>query len=275
MDHARAIQTFEQHDVFGLLFPDQPSIDTLAAAEILVAMLVRMGKTAGSLASVPAIPADTAHYFPSLQSLRPLAREFIISINATNSPVRQLRYEQNEREINVIVTPKSGPISANFISFRDGAVRCDCAIPLGFPPGKLPEPQSLSLSENFFEKTPHLPFPAPNRANAGEIHADNHPVHSISEECYAMASRIPEFAISNAQATILLAGIMDTTSLLRNVVHPDILATAAQLLRSGADYSSAMAIAIPQKPHSLIQLMGRAAARSKIDRSRNIFWSLL
>ena len=276
MDPVQAITTIEKHDIIGLLLPDEPSIDAKAGAEVLLSALGHMGKTVGLLAPTSVI-ADPG-YFEALARTKPLAREFIISVNTEDSPVRQLRYEQNERAIDIIVTPKSNPLSSGAVSFRDGALRCDLAIAIGFSPESPPEKQSNALPADFLKQTPFItvspaqnsPVPQPG------LTPDKKPRNtSISEQCFLLAKRIPGFTVASRHATTLLAGILEQTANLREALNADTLDITSQLFKAGAQYDDAWTIVNPLPSLSLIQLIGRAAARSKIDEDRGVLWSFL
>lgn len=278
-DVKKAMELIEQSSSFGILLPETPDFDTLAAAEVLISTLMSDQKTVGLL-SPAALPADTDKtVFPKLTSPTPLLKEFIISVDTSHAPILQLRYEKPENRIDIILTPKSTPLSANAVSFREGTIRCDLLIAIG-----VPDIEHLSniadFPPDFFteNKLVNIDIGDAN-TRYGEANCVDTSRASRSELVWQLLSARPSSPLSADTHTLLLAGIFSaTTELTAPAASADTFAAVAELMRLGARHTDAQKLISGQTrilPLNLLQLCARASVRSKHDEAGSILWSFL
>lgn len=315
-DIKKAMDLIDQSSSFGILLPETPDFDTLAAAEALISMIASLPvgavgdqkaqKMAGLL-SPAALPTDTDQtVFPKLTSPTPLLKEFIISIDTSHAPVSQLRYEKpdNLNRIDIILTPKLSSLGKEQVSFREGAIRCDCLIAIGIPNVKHLS-NIADFPPDFFTETRliNIDTSNTNAAAYGEANVVDTSRASRSELVWQMLARFTETRLPDGQApteqasqalsplpahasTLLLAGILSATAgLMAPAATADAFAAVADLMRLGAKHADAQKMAShagrqaggqsQQLPLNLLQLCARASVRSKQDERDSILWSFL
>lgn len=205
-----------------------------------------------------------------------LSREFIVSVNTAHTPVSQLRYEKLEEKIDVIFSPKSAPLDATAVSFRNGKIQCDCAIIIGVERVESLE-ESMDADPEFFTETPLINIDNNARNTGyGEVNLlDTHRA-TLSEIAYQTLTQILHQPLNANDATILLAGITSSTKGFTSPsTNADTFLAVSELMRLGAKREDVFTPIEPQNPLSLIQLVGRASIRSRIDEEKNILWSFL
>jgi len=260
----------------ALLLPPRPSIDCLAAAEVLSRALGAGDKQVGFLPSVSIDAPRPPEVFTRILNPRSLTREFIIAIDTTASPVAQLRYEKRDDRIEIILSPKSFPIREDAFSFTEGKLQCDCLIALGIPDIEALPTAGLGITPQFFTETPIIalsnlaqqkPYAEVNLLSAEEA--------PLSELAYEFIKTVSGGAPKPEEATLLYSGFLHHT---RNFRSPILISThlaAAELLQIGADPTAAGLLAQADRPFPLLQLVARASVRSKEDPHRRTLWSFL
>lgn len=260
----------------AILLPASPSLDALAAAEVLARTLAGQNKYVGLPGGKPVGVSLPPEDFPHLTSPRPLIRERIVAIDTTHTPIGQLRYEKHDGEIEIVLSPKSGAISADAFSFRDGKIQCDALIAIAVPDIEAVPVEALGLTPQFFTETPII-----NIGNT-EGHRDYGEVNLLAPEGAALSEiaavcikSIDDKALDADAATVLLAGIIHESRNFTGPVRIGTHLTAAELLEHGAGQARAAALAGADKPFSLLQLIARASVRSKETEGGRILWSFL
>lgn len=275
MDIQKAIQLLERGNHIAFILPQNPSFDCLASSEIIAQALEARGKRVGFT-----IPAGNSlpirkDIFPAAAAATPLLKEFVVSLNTTDAPITELRYEKRDGGIDVIFSPKTTQLAEYLVSFRNGKTLCHAAITFGIP--RIEELESLpSFPPEFFTETPLIAIDtAPNHSRYGEANLVNSERSSLSEIAYIFVSSLSESPLDARQATLALAGILSATDELRNpAAGADTLLASSELLRLGADRLEAQKYLSSAATHDLNPLLGRALIRSKQDEA-GVFWSLL
>lgn len=272
MDLTKAIELLEKSEHIGIFLAKDASFDALAAAEVLARTLEDLDKKIGLLtdnAAVKNIP------FRILAAAAPLPKEFVISIGASSAPVAQLRYEKTEDGIDIILSPKSLPIVKDALNFRDGKTICDCVLAVG-----MPNFESLSnipgLAPDFFTETPIINVDIKARNDQyGEVNLVDERRASLAEIAYELSTALSGSPPDADTATLILAGVVAQTDGFRSAATtPDALLASSELMRCGAKMPAAFSLAGGFLPPNVLQLAGRASARSRLDEASGILWSL-
>lgn len=274
MDTQKAIELIEKSTHIGILLPKDAGVDQMVSAEVFSRILEKRGKKVGFLNAVTGELVKTG----TLQNIARgdlLPREFIISLDTSSSPISELRYEKDAERINVILSPLSSSFKEQAISYKEGKILCDAAILLGT--GRLEDVDNKNLAPDFFTTTPiividkktvdHLP---------GEINLTNPNKLSLAEISYEFLIALESRPLESGLATLLLAGIIEQTdSFGSRHTNADSLLASSELMRLDADYAEACRIARSEYALGMLQLFGRAAARTRIDNKHGILWSFL
>lgn len=277
MDFASAISLIERNNHVGMLLPQSPDHDCVVSAEVIMQYLADRRKHIGLIAP---IEAEYISRLPDAKALAVaplLTREFIVSLDTSQSPVSQLRYDNKEKHIDIILSPKHSPISKEHISFREGNVQCDCIITIGIPDIESIDMQHTAINPSFFSETPIIAIDnSSSHKRYGEINLVDPFFSSIAEITYRFLVQFPDYSISHPHATLLLSGILHRTNGFRTSGNnPQTLLSGHELIQSGADYETAYSLSQSHTPPSLMPLVGRALARSKTDTKKGIVWSLI
>ncbi len=275
MDTQKAIELLEKSEHVGLLIPPHPSIDALAAAEIVARILADRGKTVGFVTAQPPTPLPAA-IFKKVLASSPLSKEFIVSLDTSSSGVSQLRYEKHEDRIDIILSPKSSPVRQEFFSYHDGNLQCDCAVALGIPDIEAMD-NGLAIDPRILTQTPliNIDTSSDNRrwAETNVISPDK---MSLAEIVYEILQGLPGVSLSGEDATLVLAGVMASSDCFAtHTVNAPSLEIASSLLTKGASWQTARDLARAPQPFALLQLASRAAVRSKQDQEHAVTWSFL
>lgn len=275
MDTTKAAELIDKSEYVGLLLPQEPSLDCLLAGEVLTKILEDKKKKVGILGTLKNGHETAGPSLHTRLANNPeLPQEFIISLNTKTSPVSQLRYEKGEENLEIILSPQRISLSPQDVSFRNGKTLCDCVISLGVEDlESLNDP--LRVEPQILTETPVVNIDSSlDNKNYGEANlVKNCPIAEIVYGLFqALERRPPE----PEEATLLIAGILNKTEGLSSKnLHPDTLLALSELMRAGGDYEKAMEISRSGKPISLLQLIGRATVRSKMDHNTGVFWSFL
>ena len=271
----KSAELIEKSSRIGILLPDEPDMALCAAAEALAQTLEERGKTVGFLAQPHIVhsSADITNPFPRTARALPLAKEFIISLDTAASPASQVRYEKSESRIDIILSPKQHAIQQDAIAFREGRVRCDCAITIGVNDIERAA-DAAGLVPDFLTETPLITIGSAIRASETDIALP--PNSALAQAVWELLKKNTAVPISNAAATLLLAGILCHTNIFRaHSISPESLTIASELMHTGAEYNRALSLCDGHKPLDVLQLLGRASVRSKITPEQSIAWSFL
>ena len=271
---SKAIELIEKARHIGILLKPDASVDELVSAEVLWRTLETKGKNLGLIAR----PTDAALAIDQLKSLTrspTLPREFIISLNTSRAPIREMRYEKEGELLNIILSPSSSSMEESSVSFKKGKTLCDVAILIGVETVESIEIKNVEPA--FFTQTPliNIDVSRENKSYADTNLVDQNKV-AIAEIIYEFLTALEERPLGKDEATLLLAGLVEKSNGFEpSLTNADLALTFSELLRLGADYSLAKKLARRGAPIELQQLLGRATVRSKKDDGLGILWSFL
>lgn len=257
--------------------PQAPDHDCVVSAEVIMQHLTDTHKHIGLVTPIEAEYISRLPQGTSLSTAHLLTREFIVSIDTSQSPISQLRYDNKEKQIDIILSPKDSPLNKEHFSFREGNMQCDCIIAIGVPDIESIDTGRLHISPSFFSETPIIAVDnSSSHKRYGEVNLVDPSLCSIAEITHRFLGQFSGYSLSGPHATLLLSGILYRTNRFRTSGNnPQTLLSGHELIQKGADYEAAYSLSQPQTPPSLMPLVGRAMARSKTDTDNNILWSVV
>lgn len=276
MDFSPAIQLIDKAKHIGLVLPPHPRIDALASAEVIAKFLASRSIYVGIITELDraSLRSDTA--FLTLTSLKPLTKEFIISLDTAAAPISQLRYEHADNRVDIILSPSSYSMPQESTSFRQGNIQCDCVIALGIEDITRIDAAACGVTLSFFSKIPVIAMDISQKHTAyGQINLVNPSLSSLAELTYHFLISFPHYALPAESATLLLSGILHHTQDFTLLVNASTLLASHELMGLGADHKAAHNLSRASAPSSLVPLMGRALARSRMDDEKKIAWSCI
>ncbi len=276
MDFSPAIQLIDKAKHIGLILPPHPDTDALASAEVIARFLASRNIYVGIITEIDraSLQSDTA--FPTLASLKPLTKEFIISLDTAVAPISQLRYEHADNRVDIIFSPSSYSIPQDNTSFRQGNIQCDCIIALGIEDITRIDTVACGVSPSFFSEIPVIAMEISQKhAPYGQINLSNPSFSALTELTYHFLTSFPHYAIPVESATLLLSGILHRTRNFAFLGNAHTLLTSHELMELGAQYKTAHNLSDIHTPSSLVPLVGRALARSRVDEEKKIVWACI
>lgn len=276
MDFSPAIELIDNAKHVGLILPPHPDTDVLASAEVMVRFLASRNIYVGIITQLDHDSLDSNTTLSSLASLKPLTKEFIISLDTAAAPMSQLRYERIDSRVDIILSPSSYSIPQDNISFHQGQIQCDCIIALGIDDIKQIDAAALDINPSLFSEIPIIAIDISlKHAAYGKINLIDPSFSALAELTYRFLSSFPHSAIPHESATLLLSGVLHRTKSFTILANTDTLLMSHELMGLGAEYKTAHNLSRDHVPFSLMPLIGRALARSRIDDEKKIVWSCI
>ncbi len=203
-------------------------------------------------------------------------RKFIISLDITNTKVSQIKYKQEENQLNFIISPKDGFFSSSDITSGASGFKYDLIIAVDTP-----DLESLGrIYDNdteFFYQTPIINIDH-NSTNEGfgQINFIELTAVSTSEIVFSLFESFGRDLMDEDIATCLLTGmIAETKSFKTNNVTPRALLTASQLMSLGARREEIVNYLYRSKSINVLKLWGRVLARLSSSLDNKLVWSTL
>ena len=274
MDFEKAIERIEKSSYVGIIAPNAPSMDCMLAAEALARVLEDQGKAVGFLSPLPLLGAFGQETFRHVSSPSPLPKEFIVSVDTSQSPIAELRYEKLDGTLEIVLSPQKNSIQENSISYRLGKIRCDLIVNMGIASEEHVK-EILGHDQTLLSETPVISiYIKEEPALFGETILSEE--SSFSEIVSRILGKWSPDLLTPGLATLLLAGVMSQTDNFSNArVNDQTFMHASDLLRAGGDMARSRRFIVYQTPVSLAQLFGRASVRSKLSADNKVLWSFL
>jgi nanoRNase/pAp phosphatase (c-di-AMP/oligoRNAs hydrolase) len=203
-------------------------------------------------------------------------RKFIISLDVTNTKVSQIKYTQEENQLNFIISPKDGFFSSNDITSGASGFKYDLIITVDTP-----DLESLgTIYDNdteFFYQTPIINIDhSSNNEGYGQIDFIELTAVATSEIIFSLFESFGRDLMDENIATCLLTGmIAETKSFKTNNVTPHALLIASQLMSLGARREEIVNYLYRSKSINVLKLWGRVLARLSSNLDNKLVWSTL
>jgi nanoRNase/pAp phosphatase (c-di-AMP/oligoRNAs hydrolase) len=231
----QTVELIKQANHILLVTGQNPNNDQLSAMVALELILKRAGKQVSAIVTseLPKVAKilDTHTISRDLTGIR----DFVVRLDTTNVEVDKLRYEVNDNNIEIIVSPFSGNFDAQDASFDYGGYKFDLVIVLGV--------SQIARIDSILEQNPtifdgiHLVNIDCHRSNEqyGSVNFVDSGASSVCEMLVGVIESVAQGMIDYHVATAILAGIMGATQGFTNQnTSAKSLTIAAQMMSGGA-----------------------------------------
>lgn len=231
----QTVELIKQANHILLVTGKNPNNDQLSAMVALELILKRTGKQVSAIVTseLPKVAniLDTHTISRDLTGIR----DFVVRLDTTNVEVDKLRYEVNENNLEIVVSPFAGNFTAQDASFDYGAYKFDLVIVLGV--------SQIARIDSILEQNPtifdglHLINIDCHRSNEqyGSVNFVDSGASSVCEMLVGVIESVAQGMIDYHVATALLAGIMSATQGFTNQnTSAKSLTIAAQMMSGGA-----------------------------------------
>lgn len=265
-----------------LIIPSAPADgDSLGSTLALYSAFKKIGKevTAVCTETIP----EVYRFLKSLDAIskeKSFPQEFVITIDAKNVGITNVRHEITPDKVNIIVTPKSGNITSELISFGRGKPLFDLIVMVdggGIEQFKTIYEANIEL----FQQVPilnidhHVSNNGFGKVNYIDVMASSTTVlitdliETLDKE-YAMDKPLIDPDI----ATHLLVGLITDTGSFQNPnTTPDAFAVAAHLVELGGRQQEIIQHVYKTRKLSTLKLWGRVLSKIQYDEKHHLVWS--
>lgn len=253
--------------------------DALGSTLALHKVLKEMGKDVTAVSSDP-VP-EMYNFIPDLEEIETTFhgnQDFIITLDCKNAEVDKLKYNLEDKKVNIIVSPMYGNFSAKDVSFAKGGDQFDLIIVL--------DSADLEQIGSIYEKNTDLFFSAPvinidhHASNTffGNINLVEITAASTSEVLLEIIQKLEKIEnkefINEDIATLLLLGIITDTSSFQNPnTTPKSFDIAADLIDLGARQQEIIQQIYKTKKLSTLKLWGQTLSKIQVDPVHRLVWS--
>lgn len=272
------LETIERSKQILLTFRQNWSVDAVAAAIALSAVLARMEKAHTIAVSGFQLPphlkflSGAEKVRPSLDSMR----KFLIKLALRNTEIEEFTYDIVDGELHIAITPRKGFFAPHDVVTAPSEWRYDLVIVLDTP-----DMESLG---SFYTEHPEFFYSTPvinidhttHNEHFGRINLVDVTASSTAEVVAQLLSQWDPKLMDETVATALLTGITaETESFRLPSVSPKTLSLASQLIGLGAKREEIVANLYRTKTVASLKLWGRALARLKQDSLAQMVWSVM
>jgi nanoRNase/pAp phosphatase (c-di-AMP/oligoRNAs hydrolase) len=229
-------EAIRQAESILILTGQHPSVDQVAAATALSAILRKFGKKATAVITDPAPAAAQFLPLKTVSTELDGLRDFIVSLDMTRTQVDKVKYTIEDNRLNVHITPFSGGFTNRDASFSHGDYHFDLVIILGVAThARIDRVYAQNLQLLHQIPLVNIDFHRSNE-QYGAINLIEPNAASLGEILVALSESLQPGLIDTSIATTVLAGIMAATDRF-TATHTTskALTVAAQMMAMGAD----------------------------------------
>ena len=261
--------------------PKNPDGDTVGSALGIFLILEKLNKKV-TIVCPTAVPENFL-FLPASKNISHKLegiREYVLSLEVRKENLEQLRYEVNDRLLNIFITAKNGDLENKLenkeIKLEPAKFKYDSIIVLG-----VQDLENLGVvydenSELFFE-TPVINIDHhPSNEYFGKVNLVEIAASSTAEIIASIYPMFGEDILDDKIATALLTGIISGTESFQNKnTTPKSLIAAASLITAGADQQEIIRYLFKTKPVSILKLMGKVMSDLKYNSQYKLAWSIV
>jgi nanoRNase/pAp phosphatase (c-di-AMP/oligoRNAs hydrolase) len=261
-----------------ITFKQNWSGDALSGALAIFLLLKKLNKQAELVCQDFTIPKNFS-FLPQISQVKTAfsgLKNFVIALDLTKGKVKNFSYDIKDNRLNIYLTPESGELDKNNISFKSGNYKYDLIIILD---SDSLESMGAGYSSNtdFFYNTPIINIDhSPENEQFGQINLVELTKTSTSEIVFDLIEQYDINLLDQEIATCLLAGMISKTKSFKTPnVTPRALNIASQLILNGADRDLIIQHLYRTKSINTLKLWGKVLARIKNDPNFKMVWSYL
>jgi nanoRNase/pAp phosphatase (c-di-AMP/oligoRNAs hydrolase) len=278
MEYHNAIGQLEKSDRIGIILPEKPTTDAIAAGLALFLLLEKLGKHPRVIAQKFTLPKNH-EFLPKADVItRSIEQfqEFLIQVDVSKTKVGTLSYDVDGDMLNIRLTPKSGVFREEDVKRQSVGYALDCIITVDATNleslGEIFDRHSALFYETSLIAVGH----DPENEHFGQVNLVDIAATSASEIVYELIAQWKGASIDEHIATNLLTGIISKTKSFRSSqVTPRSLAIASLLIEQGARRAEIVQHLYQTKTVPMLKLWGRALARLQEGERGWFVWTAL
>lgn len=254
------------------------TLDVLAAGQALgralssekpgIALVILPAHQPGNRDVVGSLMVATEHL--------PSVRDFVISVDTSNTQVDSLSYDLQPGRLNIRLTPKSGTFQPTDVAMPPSSFFFDHIITINL--GQLEDiGPDFQLQRDFFYHTPILNIDtgADNR-RFGHVNLVDLTASSVSEVIAELLRRLHPESMETAVAQTLLTGIIAATNGFQSDrVNPRTLMAASHLMTAGAKREEIIRRLYQTKTVQQLRLWGRTLSSLQTADHDQLIWATI
>lgn len=261
-----------------ITFKQSWSGDALSGALAIFLLLKKLNKQADIVCQDFVVPKNFS-FLPQITQIKSAfsgLKNFVIALDLTKGKVKNFSYDIKDNLLNIYLTPESGELDKNNITFKSGNYKYDLIITLDSD-----SLESLGNGYNantdFFYNTPIINIDhSPENEQYGQINLVELAKTSTSEIIFDLIEQYDLNLLDQEIATCLLCGMISKTKSFKTPnVTPRALNIASQLILNGADRDLIIQHLYRTKSINTLKLWGKVLARIKNDANYKMVWSYL
>lgn len=204
------------------------------------------------------------------------AKNFVIQIDVSKSPIEKLGYNIEDGKLNIIISPQSKEIDKNKVSFQQGSSQHDLIVTIDTQ-GVESLGQQYQQNKEIFQNVPIINIDHNSDNNYfGKVNLVDLTATSSAEILISIIEALGgEKQLFDADiSTALLTGITSDTGSFQNTnTTPKSLTVAAQLVAFGARQQEIIKNLYRKRSLTTLRLWGRVLAAIREDANIKFVWS--
>jgi len=262
-----------------ICFKKDFEIDSLASALAMGYCLKKLDKQVTIISSDFSLNPKL-EFMPMAKEVRgdlPALRKFVISIDVSQTKLKELSYDVKDGKLKIFITPKEGFFTPEQAKFEDSDFGFDLIFVLDSwdleSLGKI-----YDNNTEFFYDVPIINIDHhPENEHFGQINYVNLTATSTSEIIYREIESFGKDIVNEDLATLLLAGIISKTKNFKSLqITPQTLIATSSLIMAGGRREEVVKNLYQTKSVSDLKLWGRVLARLERDKEfSGLLWSTL
>lgn len=253
--------------------PDGDAVGSLVAFYLALTKLGKMANmVCGDIISPVFSYLPTGKIYAGLKG----RRDFIISLDISQTKAEKFLYKVEDNKINFIITPKSGEFLSEMVTFPDGKFKFDLIIVL--------DSQDIDRIGKPYEENADLFYEVPvvnidhhsGNDHFGKINLVDITATSTCEILVSLFEALSKdmSLLSEDVATALLTGIItDTNSFQNQNTTPKSLTVAAQLVAANANREEIIKRIYKTRTLSTLRLWGKVLSNIHDETNYQFLWS--